>query len=76
MAALRSADVLPQARYNLTKTVRKRPIDGAGSVVGEWYVDRAVDIKHEARTALRALRCAACGLTAALCVRMRTLPRC
>lgn len=37
-------------RYNLTKTVRKRPIDEAGNVLGEWYIDRA-DIKHEARPA-------------------------
>ena len=35
-------------RYNLTKTVRKRPIDEAGNVLGEWYIDPR-DIKHEAR---------------------------
>ena len=34
-------------RYNLTKTVRKRPIDEAGNVLGEWYIDPR-DIKHEA----------------------------
>jgi hypothetical protein len=58
-----------QVRYNLTKTVRKRPIDDDGRVLGEWFIDRTADIKHEARhprrcAALRArcvhalLRCA------------------
>ena len=40
-------------RYNLTKTVRKRPIDNDGAVLMEWFIDRGVDIKHEARAQLR-----------------------
>ena len=42
-------------RYNLTNTVRKRPIDEAGNVLGEWYIDPR-DIKHEARAAAGAAR--------------------
>ena len=38
---------LPQVRYNLTKTVRKRPIDREGAIMGEWYIDRPAEIKHE-----------------------------
>ena len=37
----------PQARYNLTKTVRKRPIDSAGVIVSEWYVDHTAEMRHE-----------------------------
>ena len=44
-------------RYNLTKTVRKRPIDEAGNVLGEWYIDPR-DIKHEARAPARRLAAA------------------
>jgi thiol-disulfide isomerase/thioredoxin len=36
-----------QARFNLTKTVRKRPIDGSGNILGEWYFDRSTEMKHE-----------------------------
>ena len=37
-----------QAKFNLTKTVRKRPIDAAGSILGSWYVDHSSEVKHEA----------------------------
>ena len=37
-----------QARYNLTKTVRKRPIDAQGRVLGEWYYEAVGEMKHEA----------------------------
>ncbi len=61
-----------QVRYNLTKTVRKRPIDEAGNVLGEWYIDRG-DIKHEARPHRHVLANAphsACALCpSAACVR-------
>ena len=46
----------PQVRYNLTKTVRKRPIDEAGAVLGEWYIDRSAELKHEARGRARGAR--------------------
>ena len=57
-----------QVRYNVTKTVRKRPIDEAGTVLGEWYIDPR-DSKHEARAllfmddmpALRGVRGRACA---------------
>lgn len=39
-----------QNRYNLTKTVRKRPITATGQVLGDYHFDRG-DIKHEARGA-------------------------
>jgi hypothetical protein len=48
-----------QVRYNLTKTVRKRPIDDDGRVLGEWFIDRTADIKHEARDARAWLSAAA-----------------
>jgi hypothetical protein len=34
-------------RYNLTKTVRKQPIDDTGAVLGEWFVDRTAEVLHE-----------------------------
>ena len=46
-ASVDVSDVLGMNRYNLTKTVRKRPIDAAGTIIGDAFHDRQHGIKHE-----------------------------
>lgn len=46
-AAAGGAHPRAQARYNISKTVRKRGIDALGGIQPDWYVDRAAEIAHE-----------------------------
>lgn len=51
-APIRGTSFHLQNRYNLTKTVRKRPITAAGLVLGDYHFDRT-DMKHEVRFSVR-----------------------